>query len=113
MIKASRVLMSVFLAGALSLPAVADETGMASMHSWRKVGKKTCMIDHYHSGSGTGASRQAAETAALRDWSGFTALEYGSTWADARIAVNKSMTCNRTGATDFACQVQGIACRPF
>ncbi len=93
--------------------SLGQDSGLASMHAWRKIGKKTCMVDHFHNGSGSGTSRQAAEAAAARDWSGFTNLEYGSSWADYRIAVSKEMTCNRTGATDFTCQVAAIPCRPY
>ena len=96
-----------------TLPAAAQESGLASMHTWRKVGKKTCMADHYHGGSGTGATRQVAEAAAARDWASFTDLEYGRAWADVRIAISKTMNCNQTGANDFSCRIDAMACRPF
>jgi hypothetical protein len=107
-------ILSVTLA-ALILPnaVYAQETGLASMHTWRKVGKKTCMVDHYHNGTGRGASRQAAEAGAIKDWSGFTAFEYGSPWADYRIAVAKEMNCTRTGDNDFSCSLSAMACRPY
>jgi hypothetical protein len=96
---------------ASTAPAFAQESGMASMHAWRKVGKKTCMVDHYHGGSGTGSSQKAAEAAAERDWMSFTDLEYGRAWANVRLAVNRTMSCNRTGADDFSCRIDAIACR--
>lgn len=83
------------------------------MHDWRKVGKKTCMVDHYHGGSGTGSSMKAAEAAAAKDWIGFTDLEYGSAWADVRIAISKTLNCSRTGAKDFSCRIDAIPCRPY
>ena len=33
------------------------ETGVAQIHTWVKVGRKTCMLDHYHDGNGNGSSR--------------------------------------------------------
>lgn len=75
------VLMSGGLAGGLALPAEADETGLASSHTLRKEGGKTCFADHLHSGSGDGATKEAARAAAARDWSSFVDFEYGSNWA--------------------------------
>ena len=43
------------------LPVAASETGMASIHGWRKVGRKTCLVDHDHSGTGSGSNRKIAE----------------------------------------------------
>ena len=37
--------------------AVADDTGLAYSHTLRKEGGRTCMADHYHSGSGEGRSK--------------------------------------------------------
>jgi hypothetical protein len=90
----------------------AAETGMASMHSWRKVGKKTCMVDHEHSGSGSGVNRKVAELEAIRSWSGFTDLEYGSSWANFNNAIGKSMRCGG-GMGGVQCDVVATACRPW
>lgn len=94
-------------------PLRADETGLASIHTWKKVGKKTCMVDHYHSGQGTGANRKAAETAAIQSWTSFTDLEYGSSWASFKIAERKSMQCSQDGSNSFNCQTEALACRPY
>ena len=59
------------LAGAFSLAstaAVADDTGLAYSHTLRKEGGRTCMADHYHSGSGEGRTKEAARAAAVRPW---------------------------------------------
>jgi hypothetical protein len=61
--------------------ARADDTGFASAHDLRKENGKLCMSDHSHSGFGTGATKAAARTAAIRAWADFTNLEYGSDWA--------------------------------
>ena len=62
------------------VPAQAGETGVASIHSWVKIGGKTCLVDHYHDGSGTGSSRASAQAAAIRSWAEFTTWEYGNSW---------------------------------
>ena len=99
---------------AVASPATvfADETGMASIHSWRKVGKKTCMVDHNHAGSGSGPSVSAATAEAVRDWAGFTALEYGSSWASWNVAIEKQVNCGRSNA-GFSCDIVATPCRPW
>jgi hypothetical protein len=72
------------LAGAFSLAttaAVADDTGLAYSHTLRKEGGRTCMADHYHSGSGEGHSKETARASAVRSWIDFTNFEYGTAWA--------------------------------
>ena len=61
--------------------ARADETGLASSHTLRKEGGRTCFADHVHSGMGDGATKDAARALAARNWADFVDLEYGSTWA--------------------------------
>ena len=75
-------------AGALALglvmasggAAVAQETGLAGLHDWVRVGGRTCLLDHFHDGSGSGPTRAAAQRAAIQAWIDFTAWEYGSRW---------------------------------
>ena len=62
-------------------PAAADETGLAGSHTLRKEGGKLCMADHFHGGTGEGATKVAARAAAARAWSDFVNFEYGSNWA--------------------------------
>lgn len=81
----SKVIACVTAAGltaaGFSALAAADETGLAASHALRKEGGKTCFTDHYHSGSGDGATKDAARAVAARDWAGFVDFEYGSDWA--------------------------------
>lgn len=93
-------------------PVAASETGMAGIHNWRKVGKKTCLVDHDHSGSGSGPNRKVAELQAIRSWAGFTDLEYGSSWANFTHANNKRMSCQPSGG-GFQCDLLAVPCRPF
>lgn len=94
-------------------PVHADETGMAGIHTWRKVGKKTCLVDHFHDGDGTGATQKLAELAAMRSWQSFTDLEYGSDWANFKIANSRSMKCTQEGGARWSCRTEAVACRAF
>jgi hypothetical protein len=97
---------------AAALPAQANETGLASIHAWRKVGKKTCMAEHSHAGSGTGATQKVAEAKAWGDWSSFTGFEYGSSWASPRNAIDRQLRCSPEGS-GWSCQLDAKPCRPF
>ncbi|MBX9587967.1 MAG: hypothetical protein K2X43_01600 [Hyphomonadaceae bacterium] len=92
--------------------AAAQETGVAGIHSWVKVGRKTCMLDHYHDGSGSGATRAQAERAAVAAWAEFTAWEYGGPWGRYSNAVSKSTRCSQ-GSGGWSCAVQARPCRPY
>jgi hypothetical protein len=94
-----------------SSPTLADETGMAGMHTWRKVGKKSCMVDHFHEGSAQGTTQKLAELAAVRAWVSFTDLEYGSDWADFRLAMSRTVKCSREDVARWSCRAEGLACR--
>ncbi len=99
------------LAAPLAAPAaVAAETGFASIHAWRKERGKTCMVEHFHSGVGQGATKQAARRAAIASWRDFTAWEYGSAWADFRAAGSRGVRYDRT-ATGWEAHVEGRPCR--
>lgn len=93
--------------------ALPQETGMAGIHEWMKVGRNTCMLDHFHDGNGTGRTRRDAEQSAIRSWVEFTAWEYGTPWGNFRIAVSKSMNCTGGNQAGWTCHVQARPCRPF
>lgn len=107
-----RALVAIILAGSVSIPTIvsADDTGLAGMHAWRKVGKKTCFVDHYHDGAGAGDSKAKAEKEAIQAWAAFTALEYGSDWGSWSLAVNKSIRCDRI-TSEHKCNVSAIPCK--
>ena len=95
---------------AMMAPALADQTGLAAMHPLRREGGRTCMSDHFHSGSSSGQrSRAAAEAEAVRSWADFTALEYGSDWARYGKAGSRSMRCKRTG-DGWGCDLEARPC---
>ncbi len=91
-------------------PASASESGMASIHTWRKVGKKTCLVGHQHAGNGSGNSLKAAQAQAIGSWSSFTDLEYGSSWASFGIAIEKIMKCSPDGSV-VQCDLLATPCR--
>ena len=91
-------------------PAQAQETGLAAIHSWVSVGRKTCMESHYHDGNGTGKTQKDAEKAAIRSWESFTIWEYGSPWGRYAASESKKATCDKTTAGDFSCHVTSRPC---
>lgn len=79
-----RVLNSIamaLLAGAAWCNAAEADGGLAGSHKWRKEGGRTCFADHFHSGTGAGATKEAAKAAAMKSWASFVDFEYGNTWA--------------------------------
>ncbi|CFX47964.1 conserved exported protein of unknown function [Candidatus Filomicrobium marinum] len=105
--------LAVCVTGVFSTSHVmADDTGLASIHDWRKVGRKTCFTEHKHYGSSAGhSSKKAAQRAAISDWQGFTAFEYGTDWAYYKYAISKSGGCSQ-GSGGWKCEVEAIPCRP-
>ena len=91
-------------------PAMADQTGFASMHDQVRVGGKMCMTDHYHYGNGNGRNKAAAQKDAIASWSSFTDFEYGSDWARFSKAVGKRISCSQA-STGVECQVEARPCR--
>lgn len=98
-------IMSVCTPGA----AVAQE-GLSGLHEWVKVGRKTCMVDHFHDGAGTGPTKAQAQAAAVRSWQDFTAWEYSDRWARFSAALSKSVTCTGTRG-NITCNVSARPCR--
>jgi hypothetical protein len=90
--------------------AVAQETGLAGMHTWVRVGGRTCMLDHFHDGSGSGPTRAAAQRAAIRAWIDFTAFEYGGRWASYGASVSKRMGCSGSPG-NYSCSTSSRPCR--
>ena len=90
--------------------AVADDTGMASIHSWRAERGKVCLIDHYHAGNGEGRTKKLARRAAIKDWQGFTAWEYGTDWAYFKRAASRAIEYSRT-ESGWQARLEARPCR--
>jgi hypothetical protein len=93
-----------------SLPATAQETGLAAIHSWVSSGRKTCMQSHTHDGNGTGKTKKDAERAAIQSWETFTIWEYGTPWGRYAASESKQMTCNTAADKTFSCHVNSRPC---
>ena len=109
---ASACALAMVAIGTGNAAAQGGETGVAAIHQWVKVGRKTCMVDHFHDGNGTGTNRRQAEQAAIRSWAEFTAWEYGGVWGRYAIAASKTMNCGQ-GSGSWTCAVQARPCRPY
>ncbi|HRD75864.1 MAG TPA: hypothetical protein PK264_07995 [Hyphomicrobiaceae bacterium] len=94
------------------LAASASAQGMSDLHTQVRIGNRICMADHFHTGSGNGASKDAAMRAAISSWSDFTAWEYGNNWGSWRLAETKSSTCEPGFGGGFSCTVHARPCRP-
>jgi hypothetical protein len=89
----------------------ADQTGLASIHVLRREGGRICMADHFHYGSsGVQRSRRSAQWAAIRSWSDFTDLEYGSDWAHWGRSASRRIGCT-PGGGGWSCDVSARPCR--
>jgi hypothetical protein len=110
---AAIAVLAALLGSLPTAPVHADETGMAGIHTWRKVGKKTCLVDHFHDGDGTGTNQKTAELAAVRSWQSFTDLEYGSDWANFKYANSKAMKCANEGGARWSCRTEAVPCRAW
>jgi hypothetical protein len=94
------------------VPAVADDTGMAgALHDLRREGRKVCIVDHWHYGSGVGATKKAAMIDATGSWQSFTALEYGTDWARFQKANSRNVSCSNAGGGSVSCSIEGRPCR--
>jgi len=90
--------------------AWADDTGFAYSHTLRKEGGRLCMADHFHSGSGAGRTKAAAQAAAARSWADFTNFEYGSAWARWSLASGKAVRYTKE-ASGWSADVDARPCR--
>ena len=85
--------------------------GMAGMHAKKHVGGKVCFARHTHTGSADRLpSQRAAKRAAIKDWSSFTAWEYGRSWASWRAAWGKDTSCEQWKGR-WSCVVTAYPCR--
>jgi len=99
-----------FLLPLASGVALGQDTGLASLHDWVRIGGKTCMADHFHDGSGSGATRGIAQAAAVRAWQDFTAWEYGGRWGSYGNAISRSVRCSGVRG-NVSCSVSARPCR--
>ena len=91
--------------------ASADDTGFITIHDLRREGRYYCTSSHEHVGTGTAQrTKKRAVRSAARDWSGFTAWEYGTDWARWRYARSKSVRCDGPRGS-IVCTVSARPCK--
>lgn len=98
---------AVFL---LSSPMPSQAGRLEFLHDKVLIGGHVCMKDHTHLGKGGDAHQPTAMSKAARDWSEFTAFEYGDAWGNFAIAGNKSMSCGQFRDA-WMCEVEAVPCR--
>lgn len=106
------------MAAAFIIPMVAitPEAGAVSLPKKMPNGK-VCRTNfgieaHFHGANGAKPSKDAAQTEAIRDWSRFTAFEYGRRWGNWSLAIGHSMTCaHDTNAGVWRCRAEAQPCR--
>ncbi len=102
----------VSLTGILGLGPTATAGVLDSLHAKVRVGGKLCFADHSHTGSSFGAPTKGhALQAAITDWTGFTALEYGQEWGQFSLAWAKSIRCEPSSFGKWGCQIEARPCR--
>lgn len=93
--------------------ASADETGLSAIHAMKyEKGRRICMTEHFHDGSGNGKTRKDAESRAMQSWIDFTAFEYGSSWGSYKLAASQTMDCQQN-AVGWACMVSARPCKRY
>lgn len=99
-------------AGAFATIAKADDTGVATtLHDTVRKGSLLCLATHEHVGSSQSkANKKQAMAAAINDWRGFTAWEYGTDWAYWNRAHRKQATCSG-GKGNVGCTISASPCK--
>ena len=87
-------------------------TAQQTLHDEVRVGKLSCMTDHYHFGSSKGqTSKKAAEADAVASYSNFVDFEYGGAYASWKAAAGKTVDCSKDGSGLWGCTVSARPCR--
>lgn len=103
-------LIAMMMIGASSA-AKADDSGLASIHDWKnEPGRRVCMADHYHDGSGSGKTQKEAEATAQSSWRSFTIFEYGTDWGSYKLAASQKTECGKSGEA-WSCSISARPCK--
>ena len=93
------------------LPAPTSAGVLDGLHTKIQLGSKVCFSDHTHTGSSSGQTKGQAVQAAVKDWSDFTAVEYGKEWGAFSLAWAKSISCEPSWGK-WSCHIEAKPCRP-
>lgn len=102
--------------GGVTFMTTAQASGLTFLHKIEQVGSdRQCMVEHTHHGdSRPNSSKEAAAVEAARAWSGFTALEYGSEWANIKLSIDQGLDCRPVDVRHghaWQCKVTAKPCR--
>lgn len=102
----------VGLAASAAPGLAATETGLATaLHKVEPVGNRICMISHRHyRSSGAWPTEKQAMAAAVKAWTNYTTLEYGTAWGSFARSHGKKIDCRKTGSM-YACDISSLPCR--
>lgn len=95
---------------ALPGPARSGGLGLEFLHGKVLISGHVCMADHTHTGKGGAADPVSAQRQAIKDWSEFTAFEYGDAWGHYGIAGHKQVRCGQLRGA-WMCEVEAVPCR--
>ena len=107
-------LAAIVLLGIAGVDGVrADDTGFIDIHELRREGRLFCTANHSHVGTGKAQrTKKRAIRSAARDWSSFTAWEYGTDWGKWRYARSKYVSCDGPRGA-IVCTVEARPCKPL
>ena len=109
-LKSCLLIASLAAAGSFANGAAAGV--LDGLHQKVRVGSKLCFADHSHAGSSFGAPTKGhALQAAIKDWSGFTVLEYGQEWGNFSLSWAKTIQCQPSSHGQWSCQIEARPCR--
>ena len=91
--------------------AATPALSLTFLHDKRVEGGKVCFSDHEHLGEGEILrSKRAAMASAVRDWTRYTAGEYGAAWGSFKLSASKQASCRAVGGA-WECYVRSRPCR--
>jgi hypothetical protein len=100
---------SLFFAG----HAMAGDNGIAAViHQLRAEGGKVCQDGHFHIGTSPQLdNKDQALKLAIRNWSEFTIVEYGTDWGNFAAGGDRSTDCWQETSAQWICKVKARPCR--
>ena len=109
-------ILSSALIGSAVTATSAQSAGLDGLHGKIQIGNRLCMAGHKHHGAGSArGTREQALASATKSWGSFTALEYGSEWADFSKSTNQEIECRPSssgpGPAHWTCSVTSSPCR--
>lgn len=97
----------------LSSHAHAADNGIAAaLHQLKAEGGRVCQVGHFHIGTSPLLdNKDKAIKLAMRNWSEFTTMEYGTSWGSYNAAADRTTDCSQENATQWICKVKARPCR--